>query len=399
MTLAAALVLGGCPDNPVGQDAGDTGVTDATVPDARIDAQVPDGHVPPDVVQYDFCNEPFFKLPIDGQVSETTGIVVHQRKVAWSNRPVPDPVGSAEVFLLDLDTCLRTQLTVGSWAGSVSMGSDDVVWADLKDGWDTYCYELYRYGIATGVTERLTESPQCEVEVLSSGKYLAFQRSETPIDARSLHLLDRDSGIIKELAGTSTAINSFDLNEKYVVYAGYGGGIQAIGRDVYWYDLSTGESHHLDATYPRYQEWVLLWNDWVSIRGTDSDQTGPSYLELYNLVTQETTSIIEGDFSVSAGWINDGLVLYNTSAYTGTENLNPSDLELYEMNSAVSRRLTTVDSNLRARGIDLPYALIIHRLFLPSPGQNDFYIANLEALGVIDASGVLIPGGPVIDPP
>jgi hypothetical protein len=102
---------------------------------------------------------------------------------------------------------------------------------------------------------------------------------------------------------------------------------------------------------------------------------------------------------VSAGWINDGLVLYNTSAYTGTENLNPSDLELYEMNSAVSRRLTTVDSNLRARGIDLPYALIIHRLFLPSPGQNDFYIANLEALGVIDASGVLIPGGPVIDPP
>ncbi len=46
-----------------------------------------------------------------------------------------------------------------------------------------------------------------------------------------------------------------------------------------------------------------------------------------------------------------------------------------------------------------PYLILIHLLNLPNTEKNDFYIANLEALGVIDAFGNLLPGGPVITPP
>jgi hypothetical protein len=79
--------------------------------------------------------------------------------------------------------------------------------------------------------------------------------------------------------------------------------------------------------------------------------------------------------------------------------VNPSDIELYGIASGTSRRLTSAESNLRVRAIDVPYHLFIHRLFLGHSFQNDFYVANLEALGVIDATGTLIPGDPVIDPP
>jgi hypothetical protein len=54
---------------------------------------------------------------------------------------------------------------------------------------------------------------------------------------------------------------------------------------------------------------------------------------------------------------------------------------------------------LSARGISSPYLLMIRFLGLPDRFQNDFYIANLDALGVLDASGMLLPGDPVIDPP
>jgi hypothetical protein len=408
VVLAAVLVgLVGCTADAPGHDAGDGGGVDAgdgalpdvTVPDAWIDGRVPDGQVPPDVVQYDFCDEPYFKLPIDGQTEYTSNVAIQGGRVAISKRPANELM-SQSIYVLDLESCLSKQITQGFRTNFVSIMGDEVVWDDFKDyEYGVNCTDLYRHDLTTAVTEPVTQTPYCETDARTNGRHIVFQQLDTLIDPRSLHVLDRQTDLDLELAPVGTSINSYDLNDRYVVWAGYTGEATSIGRDVFWHDLASGETNHIDATYPRYQEWVFVWEDWVTIRGTDAYQTGPSYLEVYRLSTQETIPIVADDSAVSAGWIQGGLVFYNTSAYTGTANLNPSDIEVFSVDSLTTRRLTTTDSNLRVTAVALPFLVIIHRLFLTDRFQNDYYLANLEALGVLDASGVLIPGDPVIIPP
>jgi hypothetical protein len=74
-------------------------------------------------------------------------------------------------------------------------------------------------------------------------------------------------------------------------------------------------------------------------------------------------------------------------------------MELYDIDLGLSRRLTTQEGPIAPTAISSPYLLIIRLLFLYDTFMNDYYIANLEALDVIDGSGVLIPGSPVITPP
>jgi hypothetical protein len=226
-----------------------------------------------------------------------------------------------------------------------------------------------------------------------------MQQSPTAVDPRSLHLFDLELSTDKEMAPAWMSVSSYDLNDRFALFVGYSGELQSEGRDVFWFDLETGDSHHMDHTYVGYQVWALLWDDWTTIRGRYSADVGPSYLELYSISTGESTIIVDGDYAVTAGFINAGIVAYNTSAYTGSSNLNPSDIEVYSIRTGTARRLTTSEVNLRIWEIGLPHLVLIDQLNLPGPRQNDFYVANLEALGVLDASGALLPGDPVIDPP
>ena len=92
LVIALALIAGatacGCEETPADRDAdsGDASLPDAHVPDARVpDAQIPDAGsdaaVPPDAIQHSFCNEPFFKLPIDGQSERTSGIAMQGDRI------------------------------------------------------------------------------------------------------------------------------------------------------------------------------------------------------------------------------------------------------------------------------------------------------------------------------
>jgi hypothetical protein len=404
--LAACGSACRCAEPPAAKDAGpdasDGALPDARQPDARPDARADartDARVLPDATQHFFCDEPFFKLPIDGMTERTVGVAMQGHRVAWTKRLASDPDKISDIHLLDLSTCIEWQVTSGFRAGRLHLNGNDLVWDDLRDGYQPWCGEIYRHDLSLQATERLTETTQCEIEPKSNGRHIAYRRMETDIDAPSLRLLDRQTGIDIELSPDWTNIESFDLNDRYVVWVAYTQDPLSVGRDVFFHDLAAGETHHLDATYQRYQYWVFLWEDWITIRGNDAHLSGPKHLSLYNLKESTLSSIIEGDYALSAGWIAEGLIVYNTSLYTGTSLLNPSDIELYEITSGGSRRLTTEESNLRVQQLEPPYHLFIHRLFLPDRFQNDYYIANLETLGVLDASGMLLPGDPVIDPP
>jgi hypothetical protein len=85
--------------------------------------------------------------------------------------------------------------------------------------------------------------------------------------------------------------------------------------------------------------------------------------------------------------------------YKATNTVFPADVEVYDIGTTDYRRLTSNNGLVAPTAISPPYLLMIRFLGLPDRFQNDFYIANLEALGVLDATGNLIPGDPVIDPP
>jgi len=394
-----------CEELPVGADAGDGAPPDAGL-DAGTDADAgagpdarPDVEIPPDAVQHDFCDQPFFKLPIDGQTERTTDVEIDGNHVIWSKRDLTAPERITDIHHLDLLTCIERNLTVNARAGFLHIHGTDVVWDDLRDDYATWCGDIYYMDLEVGVEQRITTTPQCELEPKTNGRHIAYRRMETDVDPTALRLYDREQGTDIELSPDWTNIESFDINDRYVVWVAYTQDSQSVGRDVLYYDLQTGQTHHLDATYPRYQYWVFLWDDWVTIQGSDAHLTPPSFLVVYNLATHEKRVILEDDYSVGSGPIDRSLVVWNTSEFTGSQSLFPADMVLYDIRSADTRRLTTQAGSVAPWSIATPYLLIIHRLFLSSSFQNDFYVANLEALGVLDATVSLLPGGPVITPP
>jgi hypothetical protein len=73
-----------------------------------------------------------------------------------------------------------------------------------------------------------------------------------------------------------------------------------------------------------------------------------------------------------------------------------TDVELYDLETDVYRRLTTARSALRVWDLQGPWIT-----FIVSLGEYvyEYYVAHLERLGVVDASGRLLPGDAVLEPP
>lgn len=402
--LLAAAPACRCDESTDTPDAGDTGVPEASVPpeaglsDAGPDA---DATLPPDATQHDFCNEPFFKLPIDGQTESTAGISIRERLIAWAKRKRIPTSDRSEVYLLNLQTCVEQVLTSGSEAYAPEVRGDDIFWYDLKDGSETFCSDLYHYARATGEASRLTATAGCEMGTGATGDYLAYSYSQTPTDPPSLRLWNLQTGDDIELSPDWTNIQAeyFHVDEQRVVWVAYTQDPLSVGRDVFYRDLPAGQTQHIDASYDGYQYFPFVWQEWVTWMDMAGHTQYPSGISLYNLATQVRIQLVTDDYAAVLAPIRDGLVAYNTSLYSGTNQLNPSDLEIFEIATGATRRLTTEPTYLRAKAMDPPFMVLMNRLNLNVAAMNDYYIANLELLGVIDAGGNLLPGGPVISPP
>jgi hypothetical protein len=353
----------------------------------------------PDATQHDFCDQPFFKLPIDGQSQITLGIDLDSSRVAWTFHDT-SPGTRGDIHALDLSSCVERVITQGALAGNLRIHGDEVIHDDIDDATAAaFCSDLYTVTWAGGSRQRLTSTPQCEGEPRTNGQHVIFRRLETIDDAASLRLWDRQTDAQVELSPAEANIESFDLNDRYAVWLAYTQDPLSVGRDLFYRDLSAGESFHVDSTYDRWQLFTQLWEDWVIVKGGDNWLESPFFVELINLATQEERSLLEGDYAGGIPRIDSGLVTYHTSANSGTEYSFPSDIVLYEIASDTGRRLTTEPGYLALIRFSYPYLLMLRFLNLGDTFMNDFYVANLVALGITDGMGQLIPGDPVIDPP
>jgi hypothetical protein len=76
----------------------------------------------------------------------------------------------------------------------------------------------------------------------------------------------------------------------------------------------------------------------------------------------------------------------------------PADLEVYDIDTGAYRRITTSPGGLRAVRFFSPWLLASDKLG-PNAVGDDWHMLNLERLGVVDETGHVIEGPPVLDPP
>jgi hypothetical protein len=126
----------------------------------------------------------------------------------------------------------------------------------------------------------------------------------------------------------------------------------------------------------------------------------PFHAQLFDIDTQTESTITQNEEGFCYSTIHKTLVTHLTTHYRdpALDGLWPVDLEIHDVASGISRRLTTESSRLNQVRIFEPYLLIIDVLGA-NEQMNDYYIANLRKLGVTDDQGNLVAGGPVITPP
>jgi hypothetical protein len=390
------------PEASVYRDARTDGTQDTSLlPDA---AEV-DATWPPVGVSHDFCNQPFFKLPIDGESENSYSVEMWGDGVIYQKRDLGADQ-QRRMYLFDLSECVE-YLVLGE-GNQMSYGHvyDDSVVVPLckqctRDpfrgsdlfGIDARDWQFYQMTDDTfGYT-----NPRFNGRYIVSQQYETLDPSPPPMD---LILWDTLTDERVELASSGSSPGYYAISDRYAVWSAYMGLPGSVGKDVAYRDLQTGETVVIPESLDRYQYAVDVWGKHIIWAGSDSYVNVPFHLMLYDIDTGEATSLVEGDGIPCFGTIHENLVAWTTLKYQDPEDssVRGSDIEMYDIESGTFRRITTQPSNLGHIRVFHPYLLIIDVLNIDR-NRNDWYIANLVELGVTDSEGNLLSGPPVLDPP
>lgn len=408
------LSLPACEETAPGADAGADAGVDASRADVALipDAMTPDAEIvhpgPISEIQYAFCDEPFFQLPIGGPDEYTFGHSLWNTRLSYSR----GPRGSefvVDVYLLDLQTCVEYRLTEGIASTSTWLRDSEVLYQDGKEVLEPsfYCSDLYRYDLETWLPERLTSLPQCEENARSNERFIAYERNtrlEGYDSPRENLVWDLETGTTTQYAPPEALAGNYDISDRYLVWSGYTQLTGSLGKDVYYMDLDTGETVHIPRSADYYCYKVRVWGEYMTYHCSEYWTSHPYHLFLRHIPTGQELQLDDpasDDHGIMVGVLYKNLVSWNTSRFMGEVGTfeDRTDIEMYDIDTGVRRRLTSGPSMLAIGYVYLPYALF----GMPAPpyGNNVmyYYIANLESLGVVDATGNLIPGDPVIDPP
>jgi hypothetical protein len=400
-----ACIIGACEKNPAaGVDSGVDGALDAdaapVVPDA--DARVGDG-APPEAIPFGGCDQAFIKLPIDGSLVEFAGADV------WGDRVVVSLYKGLgrNIHLFDLAGCNEYRLTDRAMAFGPTLHESSVFWIDETKPEDlppTYRTTTYRYDLDDWMVEPLFALEFGTSQIQSNGAVAAFSQSgDESISSYSLNLYDLETGIVEQIVppiGPAPAykVDSFSINDHWLVFTAFSNAPGAEGRDVFVHDLNTSVTTHVESTLAERQNLVKVWGEYAVWSNSIYASAPPHTLVLYHLLTGNEQVIVEDDGSATMGLIHRNLVAYTTDRYQTGYHMYPADIEVYDIETGAYRRITTFPSDLRAIRLYYPWLLAIDYLEITSSHQ-DFYVINLERLGITDVTGHVLEGDPVLEPP
>jgi hypothetical protein len=378
----------------------------AALPDstASKDTGLPDAGPRPDAIVHDYCGEAFFKLHIGGESEEIYGYSLSGSRLAYNR--VPRFTIAFDLYVLELDTCTEYRLTRGARATSAFILGSGILWSENRESSpapDYHCMDIYRYDLELWREEQLTDHPLCEWNPETNGRFIAYERStaEGGDSPRENLLWDMVAGTELQYAEPGAQAGYYELSERWLAWSGYTQLATSIGKDVFVRDLETGEETHIENSAQYYCYDVRLDGDYLTYACSEYWVEAPYYLFLRHLPTGEELHLdgAETDTGgISHGAIHSGIVAWNTTKHIANPDLisDISDIELYDIETGIFRRLTTVESGLRAALLQPPWLACQRRL----PGQiYEYYVAHLGRLGVLDDNGRLIPGDGVLGPP
>lgn len=414
-TLATAIVLllaalSGCEETTAGSD--DAGVDGQVLADAAMDAAPPvdasatDAGQKPEGVQFDYCDQPFFKLHIGGEDEGVWGFSLSGSRLSYNLSPSGGQL-IFDLYVFELDTCFEYQLTEGARGTSAWIHGNEVLWSEDRDARtdpnDYHCKDIYRYDLAAWREDQLTDHPYCEWNPRTNGRHIAFERStETGGDAPRENLLwDREEGTVIRYAEPGAQAAHYDLSSRWLAWSGYTQLATSVGKDVFVRDLQTGLDAHLQTSTGYYCYGVQLDGDYLTFACSEYWLSHPFHLFLRHLPTGEELHLDGAE--QDTGWITHGPIDSGIVAWSTTKRIeNPdliakvSEVELYDIETGIYRRLTTAPSMMRIVDIQVPWVTFGRYL---SPDVIEYYVGHLGRLGVLDADGRLIEGGGVLDPP
>ncbi|MFC1482279.1 hypothetical protein ACFL51_00580 [Myxococcota bacterium] len=367
--------------------------------DYHIDAS-PEAGVPIECTTYDFCALPSFRLPITAEDIDVFGISLWGSNIAY-NKAVDFPFGDPpQIFSFDLERCVECKLTSSAEAdGQVNLWQDEIYFENYRGDLSPPQRDIFRYSFESSDYTALTESDYVEQTPFGNNEFVIFKRctSNQIGCGKALILFSVENNSEIELAPDFAVAAYYDISDAYVVYSAYTGYPQSVGRDVFYYDLFSQQNIHLETTMPGYHYGVQVWGDYITWYVSDFGMYGPFYLMLYHIPSSEEVLVSDGGEALAEGRIHERIIAYNTNSYQGESMPFPSDIEIYDIDSSLKRRVTTQACNLRVADVFLPYLLVVDvRSF---QNNNPWYIYNLVQLGIVDADGHVIEGEGVIDPP
>lgn len=357
------------------------------------------------VSQYDYCNLPFFRLPIDGQNQTTWGMDMHGNRLAYAVSRKDDHEW-VEVHSFDIGTCKDHLLTRCASAREPAIWGNLIFWHDFRndlDAQDYPCAEVYNYDVAAWQEQRLATQGDCAYQPKTNGRYIAYRTySRTspypdcggyyylPCEPEPLMLRDTITGDeiqVSSILSDTRGAPVYDLGELYMAWTSDASGPS---RGVHYFDIENRTYGYVEPPPATAAIRVRVWGDYL----TYVTWWGGG-LQLYNMSTGEEWETGGRSYYT----IGDYLVAWYTTRYSFTFEKYPGDVEMFDIRSLVYRRLTTRASNLTPWIIQFPYLLVFDKMVPETYHTSNWYVADLVKLGITDADGNLLPGDPVIEPP
>lgn len=406
-----SAVLSGCGQSPGTSDDPQDGAlpqADAALdpPDAtdpRDAADAADVEVSPsaDASTIESCDPTL--IPTPGVADGWGGMDLSEGRLVFAKSELSPPV-SSDLFVFDLQTCALTRLTQDIWAIGVAVHADVVVWNDARGSFidPNHCNDIYRSSLDSWQEEQLTNVAYCDLLPVTNGQEAAFIRLDlTPwVEQSHVVLLDLAGGIESTLASApesdlgNVAICSHTLAWTRQPQ------VPLQGEELWLYDLASGDSTELVLAAPHELTIHGVSDDCLFMKQTPPGMNRPQDLVVYDFATGDATVAAhsEENYDFLFAKLGRHLAIWTTQAYSGLTTSRPSDLELYDPRTGIHRRLTTDVADWAPTVLDEPWLILAHRL-IPNQWEYDHYVVNLESLGVLDASGYLLPGPPLLAPP
>jgi len=410
LVLAAAVVWVGCSSacGEHGAKGPDSGITDSrpdrdeasSIQDAAVDAwTAPDGAPP--AVMHDFCGQKMFFLEVpEGHTGGGGDIGGGWLAFGWENN-----YRFQVLRLYDLDQCVEYQVSPEWWylwgGRSILTVTDKGMVRSATATPDT-TDDVYVLWTDSWQLVKLTDTPDITEEgVAFNGRYVAYGVTSygTGPQDHGFWLMDTDTLESTMLGEPGTSVASYQVSDRYVVWAPLTKDASSDGRDVFYYDLETHDTVQVEASRPGWQSQVDVSGDYIGWLESDVVDDPPYRLGLYRISTGEKTVLTEepGLFGFS---MDNGIVVWATYKYQDRPYQGPVvDAVAYDVRTGVERRLTTRSYPWGAGPGHLSLPWMTLGVLAGPPAPQGVYFANLQLYGIIDDQGNLLPGDPVIEPP